>query len=437
MQWSVWWGVPVPKWQEPLPEAMARYSAGRRAKVKPLYTGVHNNLRVAYLEPPIERIPDGTGLNEHWEWPYAARLAVNVYRAKKLDPANPRLLRLAKELKLDPYNLDGSKPHVEIHPARVLETWPTLAFTRTVTWTWRVSITTTRCGIDSSQYNNGCPIQDQYDHVDTYTTETDWSPDEPLNSYGGPNPGEDIGFFKKEFIDAVKAMRPVRISPCGGTANCSAGVTHTYDTGPVRVAGDEIGGEFPIFWEVLEMWGIYTPRERLKTKDGAEAIVMDLATGKLTDGKKKVSWLHQEYSYNLDYFTCWSAINGQPLKSWEMALPWPRKDPKAVRIRDNAVVGKQLIPPDPRSFVGWTNQQNPTIPDEESPPVHVPLPLYDAGSGAGGGIGKAPAGQEGFASPDGNWWASVGSIRPLKHPLTGDLAHLLCYQMGKVPRRPR
>ena len=130
VQWSVWWGVPVPEWQEPLPEAMARYSAVSRATVKPLYTGVHDNLRVAYLEPPIERIPDRTGLNEHWEWPYAARLAVNVYRAKKLDPANPRLLWLAKELKLDPYNLDGSKPHVEIHPARSLKTWPTLAYTR-------------------------------------------------------------------------------------------------------------------------------------------------------------------------------------------------------------------------------------------------------------------------------------------------------------------
>ena len=92
-RWGTRWDGSPPEWNEPLPDAMARYNGRHNTQVKPIDSGAHDDYRVAYIDPYLER---GNLTDPHqatiggtwWEWPHASFLAVSAYRAGQQPPTS-------------------------------------------------------------------------------------------------------------------------------------------------------------------------------------------------------------------------------------------------------------------------------------------------------------------------------------------------------------
>ena len=216
---------------------------------------------------------------------------------------------------------------------------------------------------------------------------------------------------------------PLDLGCFSGYQNCSQTASHSLtverEKTPEARSPYTEGTNVPAFWTMFENWGTHVETLR---QDQDEGVINDLTTVK----KQGVKWLDltqdpaatPQKLYSMSYFNCQIARNGGTLWAWKVGVPFPRYPGANRDLSDytDAIVGAPIEPPEPQSLPGLKNEisESSQWNAQQAIPVHIPVPLYDIGSGASAGT---------TASPDGNWWATVGSI-----PDEAD-----CAQMGFVP----
>ena len=173
-----------------------------------------------------------------------------------------------------------------------------------------------------------------------------------------------------------------------------------------------------------ELWGDYESTDDPVTQN----ILVELKEGPDGDvGPLGIGWIDLNYEdYKVDYFDCYSTRNGGWDRSWRVAVPYPRKVPTSVDGRpgrsDSALVKTPVLEPHPQSISGmFTDSRTPR--SDSAPPVHVPIPIFDIGSGV----------KDNPIAPDGNWWAVVRSIPPTQDPVTLQWEYINCVDVGGIP----
>ena len=163
------------------------------------------------------------------------------------------------------------------------------------------------------------------------------------------------------------------------------------NTPPVTSSARTDAALLPAFWKIYEEFGTFK-----ENTTGTPETIAQLK-------KQGVSWLDvtRAEDYTLSNYDCISARNGADFLVWKVAVPFPRLPgrPWSFMNADSAVVGDYLLPPDPQSIPGM-HTASVGLDPRAAPPVHVPMPMFDVGSG----VDLSPP------APDGNWWATVGSI---------------------------
>ena len=301
--------------------------------------------------------------------------------------------------------------------------WPTervwsddlLGMDRTDRWTWQWRYVVTRYEREWECVPNPTPLDP--DNMDCRWVVGDvrsgyprnvtlrasaWN-STPVFTEGDPplGPGRDPGdYFSAIWTRTDNEPIPRPPAPSRRSPNCTSpyctssyiGANVIYDKGSVDWfdAGTVTVG-LPAFWKVWQEWGTHEQDD-----PASEELITQLANqgvGGLDPTRGK--------EYQISYYTCEVARNGEVIEAWVVGLPFPRLAPSiwTFTTADNAVVGDYVLPPDPQSPPGLRTA-NADPPMQAAPPVHVPVPLYDIGSG----MNLHPP------SPDGGWWATVGTI---------------------------
>ena len=395
------------KWDQDASAAAAAYNTA-------------NGANIVIKDDPTYQVATVDSYHPQWEafggWPWRSSAVKQTYdsRGQQQEPG----------YLTDVYNfVDG--PY--LRPA----TWPwghaTHGYQKTVTWEWAIEVVSTGCR--KGRYMKDQNNDDVWECYATGTNRADYTDDtywisDIVDTIGLPA-GNDFGYYDTELREHVENLPAPKQLPGSKPADCSGflrgceSVTpfnrELAETPAVDPVPGSVSKRFPVFWRAWEMWGIHTKTVPPPGTDSVIAYLID---------EKNVGWLDQTHSYYLSYYTCFAARNARPWVSWEVAVPWPRQVPVDDEFDYTKVLGDTLEPPEPQTLFGWTNHDKPTIPERESPPVHVPIPLFDAGSGASGGK---------TATPDGNWWAAVRSTYRTETDKNGNVTYPDCLPMGKVP----
>ena len=393
------------RWDQPASAAAAAYNGA-------------NDTNIVIKDDPAYQVATYDSYHKVWEgygaWPWRSSAVKTVYDSRQQQQEPGYLLYLFDD---GPY----------LSPA----TWPwsqvTHGYQKTVTWDWNIVVTSTGC--TQGRYvkdENGDPVwecQATGTNRAFYTDTTYWH-SEIVDTLGLPA-GRDFSYYDTKLEKHVKALPPTKDYPGSKPPRCSGFLkgcessfqrnTESAETPSTDPVPSRVSDRFPVFWRAWEMWGVHTKTVPPPGTDSVIAYLID---------EKKVDWLDQTHSYYLSYYTCFAARNGRPWMSWEVAVPWPRQAPLDDEFNFIRVLGDTLEPPEPQTLFGWTNRDKPTIPEQESPPVHVPIPLFDVGSGIT---------NDKEVAPDGNWWAAVRSTHRTVTDPSGDIEYLDCVPMGKVP----
>lgn len=325
------------------------------------------------------------GMIEYYDWPYTA------------------------------YPPDGGNG--KVHPTRLRWSKPVMGMQKEDewewTWWWRVTIYDTRehCVTDLlPPYTETCwDVRGVALYSYTATTGRSAYNSTPVIKVGSPP--EPPGQYPYVYYNAVyerTALYPIpqprapRIdvycdSLSCGSSRFATNITHYPGTPQELDAGPDVAW-LPSFWKVYQEFGTSLGPAVQAT---AEHITQLKNQG--------INWLDDTRAteYQINYFDCKSARNGRVFKAWKVGVPFPRLAPKPwdFTTADNAVVGDYLLPPNPQSLPGLHTASVPLDP-MAAIPVHIPVPLFDIGSG----ININPPGPGRVSTPDGNWWATVGSI---------------------------
>ena len=196
-----------------------------------------------------------------------------------------------------------------------------------------------------------------------------------------------------------------------------------YPTDPQPTTAGYLFEDLPAFWQAWELWG-----ERFKTEDpGSKEILIKLKEGDDGDtGPRGIGWIFLENDYKIDYFDCYSTRNGGYIQRWQVAVPYPRQPATLTNLTpgaaSDALVNTPILPPHPQSISGmFTDSHTPGA--QSAPPVHVPIPIFDIGSG----VFDSPT------APDGNKWAIVRSIPETFNTTTLSWEYPECVDVNGIP----
>ena len=374
-------GLPNPNvFGEPLDDAITQYNADRTVDI--------GGVQTADAAYEVATIPDysNTGyvnlrgsLVQYYDWPYTAY----------------------------PPDMGNGK----IHPIRMRWSEDVMGMDRTDTWTWTWTWTVDVYNTYDTCYPYPDPpggewcgtVRGAYQFSYNTTTSRSASAETPTHTQANPPLGP--GLSPWNYFNALwlrtnnepapsQPAAPNRRVPCSGTS-CSSSLDSTdvtYQKGAPSWFDARTDWDYlPAFWKVYQEYGI-----RDRTEQGNAEHITQLSN-------QGVDWLDpaRAEDYQITYFLCEAARNGGVFEAWEVGVPFPRLGPSSwtFTTADNAVAGNYLLPPDPQSIPGMHTALH-TPGAQSAPPVHVPVPLFDVGSG----VNLNPP------TPDGEWWATVGTI---------------------------